>query len=85
MPSFSRTIYDDQGRPIGIACGRRNRRSCSTPGCTGDATIQCDFPVTRKGKPATCDRWCCRSCAVNVGKDLDHCPVHARANATEKT
>jgi hypothetical protein len=33
MPSFSRTIYDDQGNAIGIACGRRNRRACSTPSC----------------------------------------------------
>ncbi len=80
MPSFSHTLYDDKGNPIGIACGRRDRRSCSTPGCRNDATIQCDFPVTkRNGKAGTCDRWCCRACAVSVGPDRDHCGAHARA------
>jgi hypothetical protein len=78
MPSFSRTIYDANGKAIGIACGRRDRRACSTPGCSGDATVQCDFPVTRKGKAGTCDRYVCRRCAVSVGTDRDYCPPHAR-------
>jgi len=81
MPRFSHTIRDAQGRAIGVACGSRPRRSCSTPGCRNDATIQCDYGVTRLGRAATCDRWCCRRCAVSVGKDLDHCAVHARGPA----
>lgn len=78
MPRFSEPIVDASGRQIGIACGHRRRRACATPGCRNDATIQCDFGVTRLGRAGTCDRWCCRSCAVSVGKNRDHCPVHAR-------
>lgn len=80
MPRFSTPILDAQGNVIGRACGRTPHRECSTPGCANHATIQCDFPVTRGGKPGTCDRWCCRGCAVSIGPDLDHCPAHARAS-----
>ena len=78
MPRFSTPIVID-GQVVGIACGSRPTRYCQTQGCRRVATIQCDHPVTRKGKAGTCDRWCCRGCAKNVGPDRDYCPPHARA------
>lgn len=94
MPRFSQTIRDPKTGATVIVCGRRDRKPCSTPGCTGDATVQCDFPVYRAngiGIPgsarrpnATCDRYVCRRCAVNVGKDRDYCPPHARRTRVEK-
>lgn len=77
MPSWSKPIVVD-GQVVGIACGRSPRRNCSTPGCRSAATIQCDYSVVRKGKVGTCDRWCCRSCAKNVGPNRDYCGAHAR-------
>lgn len=79
MPSWSVPVFDTKGNQIGIACGRSPRRRCSTEGCAATATIQCDFPVTRRGKPGTCDRWVCVGCATKVGPDRDHCGPHARA------
>jgi len=77
MPMVGRPIVID-GKVVGIACSREQRRTCSTPGCHNTAPLLCDYPVTRKGKPATCDRPTCKSCALHVGKDVDYCAVHAR-------
>lgn len=52
-------------------------KKCSSCGGFG-ATQLCDYPVTRKGAPATCDRACCAKGAVNVGPDRDYCPPHHR-------
>jgi len=81
MPSRCRTIVDADGRPVAIACSRGPHKACATPGCRNHADKQCDFPVTRSGRPGTCDRFICSKCAVRVGPDLDHCPPHARAKA----
>lgn len=51
MPRFSTIIHDKDGRPVGIACGHRRHRSCSTPGCRNDAPLSCDAPVTRENPP----------------------------------
>lgn len=81
MPRWSKVIAVPGG--TAIVCGREPYRKCSTPNCRRHATIQCDFAVTRGGKPATCDRYCCRTCAKNVGPDRDYCPAHARAGQGE--
>jgi hypothetical protein len=134
------TLYDTEGRAIGIACGARGSLpACSTPGCRRRGRLSCDHPVTREpNRPpedgdsrlhrthgvtfyvwsydaqtelvsialtppptvigarfkraqtvtladwyakadATCDRPVCERCAVTVGRDLHHCPAHARA------
>lgn len=78
-----RTV-DLGGGAAAIVCTRgQRRRSCATPGCGNRADKQCDFPVTRNGKPATCDRYVCSSCAVSKGRDLDYCPPHARSEASK--
>ena len=75
MARWSQPIVVD-GKVVGVACGRSPDHWCK--GCGKRATIQCDYPVTRKGgKAGTCDRWCCRSCATNVGPDRDYCRPHA--------
>jgi hypothetical protein len=79
MPSWSRPIVVD-GVVVGRACGRSPFHPCVT--CGKSATIRCDHPVTRNGKPKTCDRWCCRGCAVSVGPDRDYCAAHAREAKT---
>lgn len=77
MPRQSVTIRDEQGRAIGIACMHVRHASCQTSGCSGRATLLCDYPVLRRGKPTTCSRHICQKCAEKVeGKDF--CPPHAR-------
>ena len=78
MPRWSKRI-ELPGGGTAIVCGRSPYRRCSTPGCRANATIQCDYPVERRGKAGTCDRWTCRQHATNVGPDRDYCLPHARA------
>ena len=78
-----RTVISSDG-VTAIACTRgERRRNCATPGCHSYADKQCDFPVTRAGKAATCDRYICSRCAVSTGKNLDFCPPHARSEASK--
>jgi hypothetical protein len=78
-----RTV-DLGGGATAIVCTRGQRsRSCATPGCANRADKQCDFPVTRNGKTATCDRHICSRCAVSKGSALDFCPPHARTEAAK--
>jgi hypothetical protein len=84
VPSRCRTVLDAAGRPVAIACSREPHRRCSVPGCSNHADKQCDFPVKRDGRAATCDRYICGRCAVSVGKNLDNCPPHARASQIDK-
>jgi hypothetical protein len=69
-----------------IACGPRTPPArCSVPGCTGHAGKLCDYPVTRKGAPATCDAKLCDRHAAPGGDGADHCPPHAaRARALKE-
>lgn len=66
----------------GIVCSRGRRRSkCTVPGCGRYVERECDHPVMRSGRPATCDRGVCLSCARRVGLALggdsvDFCPPH---------
>jgi hypothetical protein len=78
MAMRSVPIHDADGNVIGRACYRGNGPRCQTTGCTGAGTVLCDFPVTRRGREATCNRRVCRSCAVSIGKGQDFCPPHAR-------
>ena len=59
-----------------IACARgRQTKFCVT--CGKAHQVLCDYPVTRNGKPGTCDRPCCRQHAVSVGDNRDYCLAHA--------
>lgn len=79
MPRWSQRIQLPDGS-FAIVCGSKPRaRRCSTAHCRRTADYQCDYPVTRAGKAATCDRWVCESCRTNVGPDRDYCLPHARA------
>ena len=73
-----------------FSCEKRSAAPlCSS--CQGHpATRQCDAPVTRAGKPASCDRHLCDACAAEQpcpstsgreGDTYDLCPAHARALA----
>jgi hypothetical protein len=66
-----------------IACGGgATRTRCGVPGCSLAGTKLCDFPVTRKGTPGTCDARLCDRHAAPAGAGKDHCPPHAaRAKA----
>jgi hypothetical protein len=75
MPRRCRPIIID-GKQVGIATVQVGY--CQTTGCYGVEEKLCDYPVTRKGKPGTCDRKLCSRCAVNVGPNKDYCPPHAR-------
>lgn len=73
----------------GFMCGPRPRsHKCSSCGYLS-ARKQCDYPVKpklhRKIAKATCDRWLCDRCAVNVGPDRDYCPPHHRLSQETKT
>lgn len=70
-----KTIYQD-GKPVGIACGRTPRQYCETCGVPSQAL--CDYPVVRNGKEATCDRKCCRRHSKHVGPEKDYCLPHQR-------
>jgi hypothetical protein len=78
-----RTVIAGDGvTAIAYTRGER-RRNCATPGCRNHADKQCDFPVTRNGKSATCDRYICSPCAISKGRDLDFCPPHARSESSK--
>jgi hypothetical protein len=83
-----RVIMSGNGT-MAIACGPRARRApCSVPGCANDAGKLCDFPVTRKGAPATCDARLCDRHAAPASEGRDFCPPHAaraKALAAEAT
>lgn len=80
MPRWSQRL-DLPGGGVAIVCGRSPSKRCK---CGKVATIQCDYPVVRKGVAGTCDRHCCRSCATNVGPNRDFCPPHARLAEEER-
>lgn len=65
-----------------IVC-TRGRRPIVCVTCRRPGNILCDYPVTRDGKPGTCDRPCCRQHAVSVGPNRDYCLAHA--NLSEST
>jgi hypothetical protein len=74
----------DDGTPfVAITCSRERPRACSSCGAHVRVGVLCDAPVTRKGKAGTCDRFCCRKCAVNVGPNRDYCAPHARVRADQ--
>jgi hypothetical protein len=72
------TIRDGAGKAIGIACTSRPRLRCATAGCTGEGSVLCDYPITRRNRAGTCSRRVCGKCAKHVGPKLDYCPPHAR-------
>lgn len=58
-----------------IVCSRREpRRRCASCKVRW-ATLLCDHPAPKR-KSKTCDRPLCDRCAVVVGEDRHHCPVH---------
>lgn len=65
------------GGGFAIVCSRGQRKAKPCESCGRPGTIQCDYPVTRNGKTATCDRWQCRQCATSVGPNVDYCKPHA--------
>lgn len=65
--------------PIGvIVCSRRTARECHYCAKRVSDTRLCDYPVTRSGKPATCDVVMCARCATPGGKNIDYCRPHAQ-------
>jgi len=74
-----------------ITCTKKSKRrvQCSTPGCKRTAVALCDYPITREGKPSTCDRALCDRCRhpqqrewiglileAVVADKFDFCRVH---------
>jgi hypothetical protein len=72
---------DKNGQIKAIACGSCLRRACSTPGCSNEATLLCDFMLPN-GK--TCDRPICPRCAGRIGPNRDYCGPHARTTTIAK-
>jgi len=68
MPDGSTAIVCSRGRSSGTPC-----YVCGRP-----SSYLCDYPVTRGGKPATCDKPMCARCRNNVGPDRDYCNAHFR-------
>lgn len=60
----------------GIACTRGKTKRCDTPNCQEVCVALCDHPVTRNGKPGTCDRKMCKAHQHPAGEDKDLCEVH---------
>lgn len=63
------------GGGYAIVCARGGGKRCVT--CGRPSTLLCDYPVTRDGKPGTCDRPMCAKHAEHVGPDRDYCLAHA--------
>ena len=54
---------------------------CSVPGCHGPHWTNCDYPVKRNGRDATCDAKLCEKCVVTLkvqAGEIEVCPAHAR-------
>ena len=75
-----RTIYDDSGKPMGIACSRGRRAApCQVPQCGRPHTALCDFPLTGPKAGQTCDFKLCDSHRIpQPGKNRDYCSAHDR-------
>lgn len=63
------------GGATAIVCTRERVKPCVT--CGRASSLLCDYPVTRNGKPGTCDRAICRQHSERVGEDKDYCLAHA--------
>lgn len=67
-----------------ITCRRGGRRlPCQVPGCTNPHVALCDFPLAGPKAGRTCDRRMCEAHRTRVGRDQDHCAVHAALAAKE--
>jgi len=73
-----RTVRDDNGQAIGIACGRGTRSLCDTPGCGRPCVALCDFPLDGEKKGKTCDRKMCVKCRNPIAYEVDYCGPHKR-------
>jgi len=67
-----------------LCTGRQQKKRCSAPGCGRVADFECDYPVTRRGKPpGTCSAPLCDAHAWLVPGatdmlELHYCPPHRR-------
>jgi len=75
-----RTMYDANGKPVGIACSRGRRESKPCACCGKPAVSLCDYPLNRV---QTCDMPLCRDCRAHVGMDTDLCPKHNTPEAID--
>lgn len=72
-----RTIHDDDGRSVGIACGPGHAKTCRF--CRKESKRSrksmklCDWQTT---STSTCDAPMCDEHATSVGPDKDLCPPH---------
>jgi len=75
MPRRCVPLRDSSGKLIGSMTVDVRRHSCS--GCGRNATLQCDYPVTKpRRRSKTCDAWLCHRCSREVGPDRHHCKTH---------
>jgi hypothetical protein len=58
-----------------ITLAKQRRKICA---CGNIAPNLCDAPVTRRGKPATCDKGVCPKCSTQDGEGHDYCLEHSQ-------
>jgi hypothetical protein len=63
----------------GIICGGRGKKKHRCFYCPAIAEYQCDNPVIRNNRKATCDTWMCAHCRNDIGKGIDLCRPHFNA------
>ncbi len=76
------TVFDGNGKVIGIVCARGQRRP--KPKCIAcgkrPGTLLCDHKLApdelRLAGQDTCDAPLCTTCRVPAGAKLDFCPHH---------
>jgi hypothetical protein len=58
-----------------ILCGTREKVKHRCFYCEAPASYQCDHPVFRRNRKATCDTWICEQCVKTTG-NMDLCKSH---------
>jgi hypothetical protein len=83
MPRYHRPLHDKDGNVVGHTTHVRRFEPCSSPGCTGDGVVLCDFPIPPSQREKSCDRRICTEHAHTVGNGKRYCPPHARISTNK--
>lgn len=79
---WSETLYDENGKAIGVQCGRGGRDCVGH--CGRQGTIRCKFALRGPKAGQCCNAWVCARCVTELTPERKYCPPHARLAERER-